>query len=128
MNIKVYCGTKDPSSIWLSIESYAAKLHRQITTEDKDHAVDMLRREMSTPKFAASGYRNNQAVNCCIALHVLGYNPISWFEEYFKEFGSTFEASDISAFMEHLERVVPYLNHWGPLGSEAYAFAYSIGY
>lgn len=128
MNIKVRCGTKTAYDIDIDVAGYAPLLSVAADQEDKLNALDILKKEMDTPRFAASGYRNDQAVNCSIALHVLGYNPVTWFEGFFAEFGSMFQPSDVSAFEEHLDRVYPYLDTWGPAGSEEYAFAYTLGY
>lgn len=128
MSIKVRCGTRTCYDIIIDVESYAPLLSAGVDQEDKLTALGILKQEMDTPRFAASGYRNNQAVNCGIALHVLGYDPETWFENFFEEFGSMFEPLDISAFEEHLDRICPYLDSWGPAGSEEYAFAYTLGY
>lgn len=128
MNIKVRCGTKTECDIDIDVADYAPLLSAGVSQEDKLNALDILKNEMDTPRFAARGYRNNQAVNCSIALHVLGYNPETWFEEFFTEFASIFQPLDVSAFKEHLDRIYPYLDVWGPAGSEEYAFAYTLGY
>lgn len=128
MNIKVRCGTRDCCDIVIDVTEYAPLLSVGAGQEDKLDALGILRQEIDTPRFAAPGYRNNQAVNCSIALHVLGYNPETWFENFFEEFGLMFKEQDVSAFMEHLDRVCPYLSTWGPAGSEEYALAYALGY
>ena len=127
--IVVCCGTYRADSFTLDIHDPDAAYAGGVKSLawEKDEALETLRHELSAgKKFAAAGNRNNQAVNTCIALHVLGYNPIIWFKNFFKEEKDRFYSNDIESFMEHVGRVCDYLDTWGPVGNEGDALQYCI--
>lgn len=127
--ITVCCGTYRADNFTLNIDDPDAAYVEGVESKtwEKDKALEILRRELCKGKlFAAAGCRNDQAVNTCIALHVLGYDPEEWFENFFEREKDRFYSSDIESFMEHVERVCDYLYTWGPTGDEGYALRYRI--
>lgn len=87
------------------------------TTATEDQVVEALRMadELWMDKDLGSyGRRNDDAVNLCIALHVLGIEDMeAWFNEaYDKHAGSS--NNNWYEFMEHVNRVSRYLCAWGP--------------
>ena len=81
---------------------------------------------LADPMFASDGRRNNDAVNACIALHVLGYDAKDAIEHIMEEW--TDNEFRIKRFMEHVERVYPYLEFWGrsSTGHEYEALEYLV--
>ena len=131
--IMIECGTKQAVKFEIDIDNYGLKEARTITPEEEQRALALLQVTMDDYTFADDGYRNEDAVNSCIALHVLGFDPAEWFENFFdqengdqKYSDKKFFGSDVEKFMEHVERVCKYLLRWGPDGSEGNALKYSI--
>ena len=87
---------------------------------------DILLNLVDDPMFASDGRRNNDAVNACIALHVLGYDAKDAMEHIMAVW--TDNEYKIKWFMEHVERVYPYLESWGPssTGHEYEALEYLV--
>lgn len=81
---------------------------------------------LADPMFASDGRRNNDAVNACIVLHVLGYDAKDAMEHLMAEW--TDNEFRIKWFMEHVERVYPYLESWGrsSTGHEYEALEYLV--
>ena len=79
---------------------------------EQTEAFSMLQDLMNDPEFATAGRRNNDAVNFCIALHVLGYEPVEWFDALNEI--ADFHANDYFEFKECVTRVSDYLEAWGP--------------
>lgn len=74
-----------------------------------------------------AGRRNDDAVDLCIALHVLGERDvIGTIEDAMKAGGASQE--DRILAMDHVRRVAPYLDGWGPEGCEHRALLYTINY
>ena len=69
--------------------------------------------------FATPGRRNNDAVNICIALYALGFSDDvlaedsieKWIEDHLVNCRHM-QAGQITAFMDHVERVIPYVKGW----------------
>lgn len=78
------------------------------------------------PGFGTMGRRNDDAVNFSIAIHVLGYDPIEWFEAL--DDVVNFDPMDYSEMKDHLDRVHEYLDYWGPDGDKAKALDKLIQY
>ena len=126
--LTVTCGTYKPHTFTFNISAYGKAEDREgVSDQDLDAAFILLHKTMDDESFIADGCRNEDAVNSCIALHVLGYDPVKWFDRFFKDNRiNEFWFSDIEAFKDHLDRVVPYLEGWGPEGNEGAALGYSI--
>lgn len=82
-------------------------------------AFAILQDLVNDPEFATDGRRNKDAVNFSIALWVLGYDPIPWFEAL--DDTVNFHSRDYREFTDHLRRVHDYLSTWGPQGNEGQA-------
>lgn len=125
--IKVACGTRKCTEMEVDLDEYG---HRYKTTSidegQKRAALKLLKETMDTETFIRSGYRNDDAVNACIALHVLGYDPGPWLEAFLSVNAEKFYDNDVELFMDHVERVIPYLCEWGPEGIEGNALYYRI--
>ncbi len=128
IKITVYCGTFKPTKIEINVDEYGESVPTNISKETWQRAIDLLRDTMVDKTFADNGCRNEDAVNACIALHVLGFDPEIWFENFFERNNqdSKFFDTDISKFMEHVERVNHYVSKWGPVGNEGAALDYAI--
>lgn len=69
--------------------------------------------------FATPGRRNNDAVNICIVLYALGFSDDvlaedsieKWIEDHLIN-QRHMQAGQISAFMDHVDRVIPYVKGW----------------
>lgn len=126
--MKVYCGTNRPVDFEIDIEDYGSLVPTDADAVIRDKAITLLQSTMFDDTFADDGCRNDDAVNACIALHVLGFDPEVWFENFFavnNKDGKFFE-TDINKFMEHVERVNHYVGIWGPVGSESDALAFAL--
>ena len=128
IEMTVYCGTRTPIEFKIDVDSYAEAVPTNVDKAAWRKAVDLLKCTMFDDTFADDGCRNEDAVDSCIALHVLGFDPEIWFENFFNannKDGKFFE-TDISKFMEHVERVNHYVSKWGPEGNEGAALDYAI--
>ena len=126
--MKVTCGTMKRTEIEFDLDKYGECIDNGATDDEKKCARSLLYYTMNDNKFIDDGYRNNDAVNGCIALHVMGYDPVEWFDNFFedKEDG-VFYHCDVEAFADHVERVSKYLHRWGPKGKEGIALDYRLG-
>ena len=127
--MEVYCGTKVAEVFEINLDYYDEPIPTCATDDQINKAYKLLRDTMSDQRFANDGYRNNCAVNACIALHVMGYNAVVWFENFCedqKTKRNRWYATDLNKFMEHVERVGKYLSKWGPIGNEGNALNYTI--
>lgn len=128
IEMTVYCGTCTPTEFKIDIDSYAEAVPTNVDKTAWRKAIDLLKCTMFDDTFADDGCRNEDAVNACIALHVLGFDPEVWFENFFdaNNQDKKFFETDISKFMEHVERVNHYVGKWGPVGNESAALDYAI--
>ena len=92
--------------------------------DELEEAYDLLQHHTSNPSLAKPGHRNDDAVNICIACRVLGLDPENWIASLCTEAHIT--DPDLSLWLEHVERVLPYLGDWGPNGDEGQALIYAI--
>ncbi len=127
--MEIECGTYQAQKFEIDLDSYAQL--RPVNVDSKDHkaAYDLLRDTLNDITFADDGCRNEDAVNSLIALHVLGYDVETWMANFLDDMESRtalFHLCDISRFEEHVDRVLPYLEKWGPEGHEADALGYAI--
>lgn len=128
IEMTVYCGTFKPTKIEINVDEYGESVPTSINEETQQKAIDLLKDTMFDRTFADDGCRNEDAVNACIALHVLGFDPEVWFENFFdvNNKDGKFFNTDIIKFMEHVERVNHYVGKWGPEGNEDAALDYAI--
>lgn len=128
MKVEVTCGTQHFEKIKFDIEEYGIRSQTSANDDQVKRAVVLLTDTMDDLSFIDDGCRNEDAVNSCIALHMLGFDPVEWFNNWFDTHNknSKFYSTDIDKFMEHVERVCKYLSKWGPEGREGFAFNYVI--
>lgn len=125
--IKVACGTRKCTEMEVDLDEYGTRYKETGTDEgQKNGALKLLEETMDTETFISRGHRNDDAVNACIALHVLGYDPSTWLEAFLSVNTEKFYGEDVELFMAHVDRVVPYLSEWGPEGIEGNALYYRI--
>lgn len=134
--MEVDFGTKNYSNAVFKVSDYGTAMAGSTLIDDRMRAHDLLNKTMNDPTFIADHYRNEDAVNCCIALHVLGYDPCEWFDNFFDDsnISKMFYAHDIGNFMDHVHRICGYgvkyyknyLLRWGPVGDEGAALGYAI--
>lgn len=126
--IKATIGTLNPEETVIDTKEYGDVYSVGASAENYQEALDLLT-ETLDETFASDGHRNDDAVNTCIALHVMGYDAESWLEEFCKEQDKPdgkWKPGDLQLFMDHVYRVVPYLNEWGRPGSEGNALLFAI--
>ena len=127
LELKVCCGTRSAKNIEFNISDHDGWIGTSASDDEKRKALHLLDKVMNDVTFANDGERNEDAVNGCIALHVLGYDPEEWFDNFFDVHNNgEFFQCDVNRFMEHVERVCKYLYKWGPSGNEGAALAYQI--
>lgn len=129
VEMEVYCGTCRPEVFEIDLDSYGKPIPTGATDDQMSEAYKLLRDTMTDANFANDGFRNEDAVNGCIALHVMGYDAVAWFDTFCEEQKQVYDRwfeTDLNKFMEHVERVGKYLSKWGPEGSEGNALDYSI--
>ena len=80
-----------------------------------EYAKELLEMELKDKTLGKLGHRNNPAVNCCIALYVLGYDPEEWFDKFLDEYAVAMVINKYD-FMLHVERITPYLKDWANTG------------
>lgn len=134
--MEVEFGTKDYGKVQFEIDGYGSKSPFGANVVEKKIAYDLLRDTMNDRTFIDDNCRNNDAVNSCIALHVLGFDPVEWFGNFFddEKIGSRFLSIDVDLFMEHVHRIcgygsqwdTNYLLRWGPAGNEGAALGYAL--
>ena len=93
-----------------------------LSEDDKQDAVGLVLDVLNHDHFMESGYRNDQAVNLCIGLHVLGFDVEEWLNRFF--LGKEGD-EDVDMFLDHCHRVIPYLEGWGERGTMQ-SFIYRI--
>ena len=81
-------------------------------------AFAVLQDLVNDPAFGSDGRRNDDAVNLSIALWVLGYDPLVWFDALDDEVDL---GDDYSYMKEHMDRVHDYIDVWGPGWNKAKA-------
>lgn len=125
-NIKITCGTFIADEIDFDIDCICKPIPTGADEKQQKRALALLVDTMDDMTFADDGCRNDDAVNGCIALHVLGYDPELWFYGFFDRYGKAFHNCDISKFKDHVNRVSRYLSKWGPEGDEGRALDYAL--
>jgi hypothetical protein len=95
--------------------------------QDKEKAEKLLAEMFSDEMFASSGRRNNDAVNACICLHVLGFDAVDFMDKLLHDAWPDKDYM-VDYMMEHVNRVYEYLDYWGPSwrNQEAKAFDYMV--
>lgn len=79
-------------------------------------ALGMIAAMCKDPRLGQTGRRNDDAVDLCIAVHVLGYDAEEWIPEMLAN--HRIDPFDYTEFLGHVERVTEYLDSWGPVGNE----------
>lgn len=128
--IKVSCGTCKLHLFGFDLDEFCEQVPTGATEDEVERAIELLEETMDDPTFADDGCRNEDAVNICIALHVLGYDAVAWLDGFWDRYGKqgdTFFDSDWDKFEEHYNRVSKYLSKWGPKENEGNALNYTIG-
>lgn len=126
--IKAYLGS-NPQAFKVDPDDYGIRKPRESTSlHDLGIACEMLEHVLCTGiDFAASGHRNDQAVNACIALHVMGYDPEEWLGNFLDDHGWRLASRYACfAFMNHVRRIAPYCEKWGPEKEEHEALNFAI--
>lgn len=134
--MEVEFGTKNKGKVLFEVDDYGVNLKVGSSPEEFKRAYDLLRETMNDETFIDDGYRNDDAVNSCIALHVLGHDPVEWFGNFFDDamIKDRFFDSDIYKFKNHVNRIcgndylydTNYLHRWGPIGDEGAALGYVL--
>lgn len=127
--LKVFVGTRHPEEVAFFMDDYATCKTRNCSDVEELTARNILKNILTQGKsFANDGHRNNDAVNLCIALHVLGYDPEEWISNFTNDgiIKPLFYECDLIKFMEHVERVCGYIHQWGPAGNEQQALKYAL--
>lgn len=122
----ITCGTNNVRTIKdFNISDYGViELKDNVSDDQKKTAILLIEETMDTVTFISSGHRNDDAVNMCIALYVLGYDPVKWFENFFHAYEDLFYGADVDFFYDHVTRVIPYLPEWGPENDRGNALYY----
>lgn len=97
-----------------------------VTAEELKQAVDLLQKLDTDPKFMTAGRRNDDAVDLCCACRVLRMDPEIHWRALVNANNRTDQ--DLMAGLEHIKRVKPYAEGWGPEGNEGNALKYTIAY
>ena len=130
--MQIECGTFRAQQFDIDLDEYGIRsISPELNPVKQKSAYDLLRSTLNDYTFADDGYRNDDAVNSLIAVHVLGYDAEEWMKNFLNDMeGRTelFHSIDIERFEEHVERVLPYLSKWGPEGNREAALGYAITY
>ena len=127
--LKVSNGTRHVEYEEFDLDRYGKAVPTDADDFTWRKAFRLLEATMDDPTFADDGHRNNDAVNGCIALHVMGYEAEAWFENWCAEqrlSKTKWFEEDLDKFMEQVERVAPYLMKWGPRTEESQALTFII--
>lgn len=127
--MEVWLGTLNTLRFNIDLDDYdgCAQSRKAVDEDDIETAYSLLKNVLNDgPYFTADHYRNNHAVNACIGLHVMGYDPEAWFDSFFEKHNRIFRDVDIELFKEHVERIAPYCQKWGPNGREGWALSYAV--
>lgn len=126
--IVVRCGTRYPEMFTVDLNEYGEAKPTDADDATWYRALNLLIATMNDLTFADNGHRNDDAVNACIALHVMGYDALAWFDNWREaQSDKRFWRADLDKFMEHVVRVSKYLSKWGPKGNESNALNFAIG-
>lgn len=127
--MEIKCGTLRAKKFEINLDHYGIRDEKVVYGPDQKVAYDLLRSTLNDVTFADDHCRNEDAVNSLIALHVLGYDAEEWMKYFLGDMESRpalFHSCDIEKFREHVDRVVPYLDHWGPEEDKKAALGYVI--
>lgn len=130
MKFDAFCGTYNAAYIEIDTDLYGTVKPTGADDDEREHAMKLLMKTMDDETFADDHERNEDAVNGCIALHVLGYDALAWFENFVEDMKANHSKlwflSDLDKFIEHVQRVSAYLDKWGPDGKEGRALDFAI--
>lgn len=113
-----------------TIISFEIDEPEEVDRDSLKEACEALSTELCYRKLAQPGTRNETAVNMLCAMRVIypGCDE-DWYVDKAEEFLRNLcmiNERNLEAMREHLERVAPYLEYWGPDGSEEDALDYRI--
>ena len=95
--------------------------------DDYEEAMDIANSLINDPNFMKAGQRNDNAVNLCIVCRVLGWDePDKWFLKFAEQHRNQFTPDEIYKALDHIKRVMPYAEAWGPEGNEGEALKYTL--
>ena len=120
-----YYNQETDEKLKLEIHELGATLYGTTATDDEiETALVMLEELVCDPDFAHTGRRNHDAVNLCIAVHVLGYDE----RELIDQLEDKVYLSDADEYLfdEHVDRVLDYVDSWGPKDNMGKAIGYAI--
>lgn len=136
VKMEIECGTMKLTKFEIDLDDYGTNTCGTKNPVKRKQAYDLLRDTMNDETFIDDHCRNEDAVNSCIALHVMGYYPPEWFENFLEYNDEKFFDCDIEKFLDHVYRVCGhgkehrfdpnYLLRWGPEGHEENALNYTI--
>jgi len=129
VKMQIECGTRSVAKFEIDLDDYGIKVETNVSPMERKKAFDLLHRTMDDHTFANDGHRNDDAVNGCIALYVLGYDAREWFSNFCTEQCEHTERwfdIDLMRFMRHVKRVVKYLSKWGPENDRGAALGYAL--
>ena len=75
--IRVSCGTIILRLFDFDLDEFCEAVPTGATEAEVERAIELLEETMNDPTFADDHCRNEDAVNACIALHVLGYDAVA---------------------------------------------------
>lgn len=112
-----------------TILSFEVEKPEDIDEDMFEEACNALTAELRYTRLAQPGTRNETAVNMLCAMRVIyPGQEADWYVDKAEELLGmcTVIAHNIAMMREHFERVAPYLDSWGPDGSEEDALDYMI--
>lgn len=98
-----------------------------VSKEDINEATELYEKLVNDERFMWPGRRNDDAVNLCICCRVLQLGDADrWFLNYAENHRGQFTPKEIFKILEHIKRVMPYAEDWGPIGNEGDALRYTL--
>lgn len=98
-------------------------------TNENAEALHILDKNINNTWWATDGCRNNAAVNILCSLWALGCDdPRGWIKAVCMTAiaDGSFSSYQIDDFMEHVDRILPYLEGWGTCG-DSDVLTYCLG-
>lgn len=125
----VFCGTKAGNGIETTDPRFCKlfEFDPDVEKEDCDYAAGELKFLLADFRFGRPGRRNDDGVNLCIALYVLGVEAADmedWLEDLDRVVD--FDDRDYNALMEKVRVVKDYLHGWGPDGHRDEAINFMV--
>ena len=128
-DFEVFCGLKSGNGIKTADPKFNGlfEFEPDVDEVDCDYAARELEHLLTDANFGHPGRRNDDGVNLCIALYVLGIEAADLLD-WFKDLDSVvdFEPHDYNALMDKILVVRDYLHGWGPDGHRDEAFNFMV--